>query len=101
MVPQLGPPMGYPMFSINPNEQRYKQYKNLFEKIKMNSKKNYFSRLLSQHKNNAKKTWDTIKEAIGKTKIKSSKFPIMMTINKKEIFDKNLIANSFKGLDTL
>ena len=49
----------------------------------MNSKKNYFSQLLSQHKNNAKKTWDTIKEAVvGKTKIKSSKFPVMMTIYK-------------------
>ena len=35
------------------------------------------------YKNNAKKTWDTIKEAIEKTKIKSSKFPRIITINKK------------------
>ena len=77
------------------NEQRYKQYKHLFEKIKKNSKKNHFSRLLFLHKNNAKKTWDTIKEAIGKSKIKGNKFPKFMSINKKEIFDKNCIANSF------
>ena len=35
------------------------------------------------------------KEAIGKSKIKGDKFPKFMTINKKEIIDKNRIANSF------
>ena len=71
----------------------------LKKKIKKNSKKNNFSRLLFLHKNNANKTLDTIKQAIAiaiaKSKIKGNKFPKFMSTNKKEIFDKNRISNNF------
>ena len=77
------------------NEQNYKKYKHLFERIKLASRKQHFSSLLLKHQNNAKKTWDTIKEAIGKTKIKSNNFPRKITINKNETFDEDLIANTF------
>ena len=59
------------------NEERCKQYKRLFEKIK-----NYSKKLLLQlqYHNNAKKTWDTIKAAIGKAKIKINNFPRKLLI---------------------
>ena len=48
------------------SELEYKNYKKLFESIKKRAKKNYFSSLILKHKNNIKKTWDVIKESIGK-----------------------------------
>ena len=50
------------------NEQKYKDYKNLFEKIKNISKKSYYQDLIAKNKGNSKKTWDVIKEIIGKNK---------------------------------
>ena len=41
-----------------------------FESIKKRSKKLYFSKLILKYKNNIKKTWQVIKEAIGKEKYK-------------------------------
>ena len=37
------------------NEQNYKTYKNLFEKIKHTSKKVHFTTLLKKHQSNSKK----------------------------------------------
>ena len=37
------------------NDKKYKDYKNLFEKIKHASKRQHFSSLLLKHQNNAKK----------------------------------------------
>ena len=51
--------------------------------------------LLIKYQNNAKQTWETIKTAIGKTKLKSSNFPRRMLINNTESFDEDLIASSF------
>ena len=48
-----------------------------------------------KHQNNSKKTWEVIKEAIGRTKIKGSDFPRKLLINKNEIYDRDVIANSF------
>ena len=52
----------------NQNEYEYKNYKKLFESIKKGAKRNYFSSLIIKYKNNIKKTWHVIKEAIGKTR---------------------------------
>ena len=43
-------------------------YNTLFEPIKKRSTKLYFSKLILKYKNNIKKTWQVIKEAIGKEK---------------------------------
>ena len=43
-----------------------KNYKKLFEAIKKRSKKNHFSILILTFKNNIKKTWEIIKDSIGK-----------------------------------
>ena len=79
------------------NETNYKNYKNLFERIKLKSKQNHFSLLLIKYQNNAKKTWETIKTAIGKTKLKSSNFPRKMLINNTDFFDEDIIATSFNN----
>ena len=50
------------------NEQEYKDYKQLFQKIKKDSKKKYFQEKLSFYKNDIKNKWKTLKDGIGKTK---------------------------------
>ena len=79
--------------SVN-NEDRYKTYKNLFEKLKRAAKKHYYHDLLKQNHHDSKRTWQTIKEALGKSK-SSTKFPKRMLINETECFDEDLIANNF------
>ena len=69
----------------NRNHLNYKTYNNLFKQIKNKSKKNYYQNLLLKYKNNIKKTWDVIKEVIGKTKLRSSILPRRLIIDNIEI----------------
>ena len=57
------------------NEEEYKDYKQLFEKIKKDSKKKYFQEKLSFYKNDTKNTWKTLKDVIRKTKINENHSP--------------------------
>ena len=57
------------------SEEKYKNYKNLFEKLKINSKKNYYASLLNKYKYDTKLTWQVMKEIIRKQKQKSSSLP--------------------------
>ena len=50
------------------SELEYKNYKNLFGKIKKRSKKLHYSKLIIEYSKNVKKPWSVIKEAIGKEK---------------------------------
>ena len=77
------------------NYETYEIYKNLFEKLKKQSKKLYFQNKLKQYENNIKNTWNVMKAVIGKSKICSDKFPKRLDINKEEIIDKNIIAETF------
>ena len=65
-------------------KKEYQDYKKLFESIKKRSKKLYFSKLILKYKNNIKKTWQVIKEAIGKEKYKQN-LPKKILVNKKSI----------------
>ena len=56
------------------NLASYKTYKNLFETIKRKSKKNYYSKKILSFKGDAKKTWKTMKDLIGKAKMNKSLF---------------------------
>ena len=56
-------------------KKEYQDYKKLFESIKKQSKKQCFSKLILKYKNNIKKSWQVIKEAIGKEKYKQQIFP--------------------------
>ena len=57
------------------SDEKYKNYKNLFEKLQINSKKNYYASLLNKYKYDTKLTWQVMKEIIGKQKQKSSSLP--------------------------
>ena len=57
------------------SEEKYKNYKNLFEKLKIKSKKNYYASLLNKYKYDTKQTWQVMKEITGKQKTKSSSLP--------------------------
>ena len=65
-------------------KKEYQDYKKIFESIKKRSKKLYFSKLILKYKNNIKKTWQVIKEAIGKEKYKQN-LPKKILVNKKSI----------------
>ena len=63
-------------------KKEYQDYKKLFESIKKRSKKLYFSKLILKYKNNIKKTWQVIKEAIGKEKYKQQNLPKKILVDK-------------------
>ena len=77
------------------NEDNYKNYKRLFESIKLRSKAKYYKDCLDKYQNNVKKTWDVIKEVIGNTKPISHTLPKRLVINNAEIYDKKSIAEQF------
>ena len=77
------------------NEKEYKDYKQLFEKIKKDSKKKYFQEKLSFYKNDIKNTWKTLKDVIGKTKINENRLPKKIALENKEITDQKTIAKKF------
>ena len=54
----------------------------------------HFSKLILKYKNNIKKTWQVIKEAIGKEKYKQN-LPKKIQVDKKSITETESIAGSF------
>ena len=76
-------------------ELEYKTYKKLFESIKKRSKKLHFSNLILKYKHNIKKTWEVIKESIGKGKFNHQSFPKKIKLDGKNITDEDLIAKQF------
>ena len=77
---------------IEKHELAYKTYKRLFESIKKHSKKLHFSNLILKYKNNIKKTWEVIKESIGKRNCHDQNFPKKIVVDGKDITDEELIA---------
>ena len=55
----------------------------------------YFSKLILKYKNNIKKTWQVIKEAIGKEKYKQQNLPKKILVDKISITETESIAESF------
>ncbi|XP_065675816.1 uncharacterized protein LOC136092023 [Hydra vulgaris] len=90
----------YVKYLKNRNEENlstYKQYKNLFEKIRKHSKKVYYSKLLQKTNGDTKKTWNIMKEIIGKKYIKTNSLPDRIIINEIEHNDQNSIAEQFNN----
>ena len=79
------------------NEKEYKDYKQLFEKIKKDSNKKYFQERHSFYKNEIKNTWKTLKDVVGKTKINENRLPKKIPLENKEIADQKFIAEKFNG----
>ena len=74
------------------NLATYKTYKNLSEIIKRKSKKNYYSEKVLSFKGDAKKTWKTMKDLTGKTRMNKSSLPQKVRVKKTDIFDQEKIA---------
>ena len=81
------------------NENKYKKYKNLFEKLKKQSKKHHYNELLRNSVGNSKKTWDIMKEIIGKRKIVSNKLPnfLQNDHNENGIYGQSNISEKFNS----
>ena len=60
---------------MNLSTKIIKNYKKLFESVKQRSKKLHHSNIITKYKNNIKKTWEVIKDSIGKAKCKKKNFP--------------------------
>ena len=56
------------------NEKTNKTYKNLFERIKKNAKKNYYQDKIKFFENDIRNTWKIMKEIIGKKKCNNEAF---------------------------
>ena len=82
------------------SEAEYKTYKNMFETIKRKSRRNYYSQKILEHKNNAKKSRNIMKEVIGKTNKSGSRLPIKLLINKNDVTSEIGIANEYNNFFT-
>ena len=82
------------------NEANYKVCKNMFEMIKLKSKKWFYTQKLIKIQGNAKETWCIMKELIGKAKINKSSLPPKIVSDKTEILDETNIANEFNNFFT-
>ena len=76
------------------NETKYKSYKNLFEKLKKQAKKYYYANKLANAAGDTKKTWNVIKEIIGKTRSKNDSLPKQLLVNENFTSHNDTIANS-------
>ena len=72
----------------------------MFESIKHKSKRNYYTQKILEYKNNAKKTWNIMKEVIGKTNKSGSRLPTKLVINKNDVTSEIGIANEFNKFFT-
>ena len=82
--------------SKNPEDELiYKNYKNLFEKLRKKSKQNYYLSLLEKHKDNAKNRWQVLKEITGNVQKKNQSLPTTLETENGIISDKNAMAEKF------
>ena len=82
------------------NEQKYKYYEDLFETIKKKAKKIYYSNKLLKCTGDIKKTWNVMKNIIGKSNIRSTNLSRKLTINKVDVYNKPEIADGFNDFFT-
>ena len=73
----------------------------MFEILKRKSKRNFYSQKILEYKNNAKKTWNIMKEVLGKTNKPGSGLPTKLVIKKKNDGTSEIsIANEFNKFFT-
>ena len=77
------------------DESECKNYKKLFQSVKRRSKNLYYSNLIMKYKNNLKRTWDVIKDSIGKAKSIKKFFPQKIITNNKIVTDTDVIAKHY------
>ena len=78
------------------NEKIYKDYKNLFQKIKKCAKKNYYRNKIKLFENDIRGTWKIMKEIIGEKKCNQTSIsPKQVLVDKIEVNDGRSIAEKF------
>jgi hypothetical protein len=80
---------------LTKHKNNYITYKNNFEKLRKNAKKNYYSDLLSKHKHNSKRIWQLMKEITGKNKPNSISAPSAIKIQNELVNEPNKVAFEF------
>ena len=78
------------------NIAAYKEYSNMFNRLKQAIQINYFQNALEESKQNERNTWSILRKATGKSNNKTS-FPPPFLINGILISDKFQIAESFNN----
>ncbi len=78
------------------NIQKYKRFNNLYNKLLRTMKILYYRKTLEENKNNSKKCWAILKQALGKMSDKSS-YPQAFSINNTSISDRSQIAEGFNN----
>jgi hypothetical protein len=88
----------YKLSLTNPADYltKYKQYRNLFNKILRASKSLYYDAKFTQYAKNPKKTWETLNELTSSSKNKSTKIPSLITPNE-TITEPTAIAEEFNS----
>ena len=76
------------------NENAYKAYKKVFEKIRKKAKKSYYSKCINKFQGNSKQTWNVIKNIIGKHK-SSNNLPQNLSYKGKVYEQKGDVAEIF------
>ena len=69
--------------------------KNFLNLLRSNQKKIFFFKLILKHKNNINKTWQVIKEVIGKEKCKQQNLPKKILVDKRIITETKSVAENF------
>lgn len=75
------------------NKEKFKNYKNMYNKVIREAKKLYYAQALKENKSNLKKTWEILREALRKLNDKSS--IVQLNIDDNIIEDQAVIADEF------
>ena len=78
------------------NINNFKNYNNMYNKLKRKTKSDYFTNKLELYKHDMKRMWTVLKEAIGKQNDKTS-IPLTFNIDNKLVSNKHEIVNSFNN----
>jgi exonuclease III len=76
------------------NKEKYRIYKNMYNKVIKTRRKLYFSHKLVNHQGDLKKSWQTVKEAAGLSSNKNS-LTDRLLVNGNEIFGDKMIGHRF------
>ena len=88
----------YEVLSRNPtayNRQRFNAFKNHYNRLIRNRKKEYYSELLTSNHGNTKKCWEITKEAAGLSNTKDKSVTDKLLINDNEVTGGIDICNTF------
>ena len=77
------------------NEQTYKNYKHLFEKLRRKANQTYYQSTLKDYQNDMKRAWQIMKESTRESTLNSIRFPQSINDHGKSIKENSHIAQGF------